>query len=162
MKSLLAFLSICGLFAVALYPSTVGAQSQDASKLDPKQLKTLIGGLGYEVKDLNTEAGKEKFEFKTSAGGLDIPIGAEISPSKNYIWLTVYLGDQPKNSAFASKALPLLKQNGKVQPTQFYVTSRDALMVAIAMDNRSIDAVALKRTIEKVMNDVANSKDLWQ
>lgn len=162
MKVLLALLSIAGLMAVALLPMSVGAQSQEAGRIEATQLRTLITGLGYEVKDLSAEPGKEKYEFKVTSGGLDIPIAAEISPSKNYIWLTVYLGDQPKDSSFTSKAVPLLKQNAKVQPCLFYITSKDALMMAIAMDNRGVDAVAMKRNIEKISGDVASTKEFWQ
>ncbi|MBX3118752.1 MAG: hypothetical protein KF784_06775 [Fimbriimonadaceae bacterium] len=161
MKALLALLSLVGLFAVALLPSTVGAQAQESARVDAKQLKTLITGLGYTVKDLNTEVGKEKYEFTITRDDLDIPIAAEISGSKNYVWLTVYLGDQPKDAAFTAKALPILKQNFKIQPCQFYVTAKDALMVAIAIDNRNVDAAVLRRNIDKLGADVAGSKDLW-
>lgn len=154
------FLSAAALIAVAgigvmTSPKAVAGQ-QD--KLDAASLKTMIEGLGFETKMLNQEAGKEKYELKVTKGGFDIPLGAEISPSTNYIWLTVSLGEVKPTHKFDE----LLRQNGKIQPSFFYITTKNFLMMAIAMDNRNVNPALLKRNIEKVTEDVSNNASLWQ
>ncbi len=132
--------------------------AQDDGLTAPR-LKDMISNLGFEVKPLNEEVGKEKYEFTVKTSDFDVPIAAEISGSKNYIWLTVYLGDAPK--ADSPKCHALLSRNFKVQPSQFYITERGALMVGFAMENRGITPVVFKRTYTKLSEDVVKSADIW-
>lgn len=131
--------------------------TQATEKLDAAQLRAMVQGLGYEVTDINKEPGKEKFSVKMSTNGLDIPVGFEISPSGNYIWETVNLGDSNSSVRFEE----LLKQNGVIQPSFFYITSSGRLMVAQAIDNRSVNASVLKRCLDKVAADVGKTKEIW-
>lgn len=160
MKILVSVIAICGLAAVACYPSIAGAQADD-QKLDAAKLKTMISNLGYEPKDLNTEAGKEKYEVPVTKGGFNIPIGAEISPSKNYIWLTISTGLKEEDEAFKTKAGNLLKNNGRIQPSFFYVTSKGFVMLAYPMENHHVTPAWLKKCIEKVSDDLVSTKDDW-
>lgn len=147
---------LCALGAALLTSnSAVAGGNQD--KLNGASLKTMIEGLGYETKALNEEAGKEKYEFKINKAGFDIPIAAEVSPSTNYVWLTVFLGAVKPTHKFEE----LLKQNTKIQPSQFYITSKGSLMVGIALDNRQINPAVLRRNIDKVSEDVSGSSTLW-
>ncbi len=130
-------------------------------QLDAAKLRAMIEGLGYTTKDLDSDPGKEKYEFKVVHDGLDIFIAAEVSPSKNYVWLTVFLGEAPKATAPASEFREMLKWNGKIQPTQFYITASERLMLGFAMENRSITPAVLRRTIDKLTKDVADSEDAW-
>ncbi len=158
MKTFLPFLSLIAL-AAALFAAG-SAQSDD--KLDAKQLRTMIEGLGYEIKVLNAEAGKEKYEFVVKRGGLDIPIAAEVSASKNYVWLTVFLGEAPKDDAPSTKFSQYLKKNFQTQPCHFYVTSRGSLMLGIPMDNRAITAPWLRKCVDKIAEDTDSTRDLWE
>lgn len=126
--------------------------------LTAKELREVLVGLGYEVKDLSTEAGKEKYEILTKTDSFNVPMGAEISPSKSYIWLTVYLGAD----ADTRKHRDILKQNGLVQPSQFYVTKSDKLMVALPVENRGMTPAYLKDKISKLVGDVESSATVWQ
>lgn len=137
-----------------------GFATEQSQTLDPKGLRDMLVQLGYEVKDLNTEVGKEKYssDFKTT--NLNIPVGFEISPSKNYVWLTVHLGPMPTDSP--SMPLELLKQNAKLQPTFFYVTSKDNLMAALPVENRGITNAVLKQRVESLVNNVDTSRTVWQ
>lgn len=132
--------------------------NQSAEPLDHAALKTMINGLGFETTDLVKDAGKEKYQFTLKTQALNIPVGAEISPSKNYIWFTVSLGPHPTEP---SKHLDLLKQNGKMQPCQFYVTTSGNLMMAVAIDNRGVTASHMKRVVEKLKDDVDASSSIW-
>lgn len=135
----------------------VGLLQDAPDQTDAKQLKELISGLGYEVKDLNSDPGKEKYEFTVTNGGYDIPVGAEITPSKTYIWLTANLGADSDTKPHRD----LLKQNFKVQPSQFYITSGGALMIGLPIENKGITPTYLKSRVDKFAADVANSADLW-
>ena len=147
--------------AVATAAFAVGAAvtaPQSSTALDPAGLKKLIEGLGYEVKDLNTDPGKEKFEFQTKTANFNVPVAAELSPSKNYVWLTINLG----TNSPTKKHEQLLKENANIQPSFFYITSKNNLMLAAPMDNREISAAILKRCLEKLINDVDKTSATWK
>jgi len=135
------------------------ASSQDG-QITRAQLREMLVQLGYEVTDIVKDAGKEKFSTKFSKYDLDIPVGFEISPSNSYIWLTVNLGDAPKEAN--SRCLNLLKQNGKVQPTFFYITDGGRLMAALAIENRNVTNAILRARAETVSDNVGKSKEFWQ
>ena len=130
-------------------------------RLDAAGMKRMVEGLGYELKTLSADEGKEKYEFTMTRGGLDIFVAVELSASRGYLWLTVYLGDIAEEPLKA-KAPLLLRENAKIQPSQFYVTDTGRLMVALAMDNRFVTAAALRKAAEKLVDDVVNTKPLWQ
>ena len=137
-----------------------GAPSpSDCGPIDQTKLKELLVQLGYAPKDIISTPGKEKYEIKLNRGGLDVPMGLEISASTNYIWLTVFLGKAPADS---SKYFKLLKQNSKIQPALFYVTDSGNLMMGLPVDNRGINNALLKRYTEFIAGKVADTKDGWQ
>ena len=155
---MLTFRSIA-LFVVAVGSVLPVVLAQGSEPVTAPQLKEMITNLGFEVKALNEEVGKEKYEFTVKTTDFDVPIAAEISGSKNYIWITVYLGDAPKPDS--PKCHALLSRNFKIQPSQFYITERGALMLGFAMENRGITPVVFKRTYTKLSEDVVKSADVW-
>ncbi len=152
MQSRLIFL---GTAALAL-PLLVGFSQSD--QLDYPKLKTMLTNLGYTTKDIGTEVGKEKAQIDIKTEAFNIPMGAEISPSKNYVWITVNLGANP--TADQSKAL--LRQNATIQPSFFYLTKDEKLMLGHPIDNRSITPDVMKRIIDKLAKDVDSSAKDWQ
>jgi hypothetical protein len=135
------------------------APSQDG-QITRKQLREMLVQLGYEVADIVKDEGKEKYAVTFSKNELDIPVGFEISPSNAYIWLTVNLGDAPKEGG--SKTLSLLKQNSKIQPTFFYITDSGRLMAALAVENRGVTNAVLRVRAEAISDNVGKTKDIWQ
>jgi hypothetical protein len=146
----------CFVLAIAAF-ALYGFNAAQGGKVTAKQLRSTLSQLGYEVKDLNTEVGAEKYEVKVTREGYDVFVAYEISPSTNYVWLTVLLGDAPSES----KALAMLKENGKVQPTNFYVTSTGRLMLGLAIDNKAVDNTMLRQKTDKIVGDVVTSATLW-
>lgn len=134
------------------------ALPQDTTVLTSEDLKKALDGMGLTTKDIGSGPGKEKFEFKMTAPGFDVPVGAEISPSKNYIWLTVNLGTA---AATTEKGLELLKSNAKTQPNFFYVTEKGNLFMGCPIDNRGVDAAVLKRVSDKLVADVGKTSTIW-
>lgn len=145
--------------AATLIASLIIGQTQATpDRLDAAGLKTMVAGLGYEVKDLNTEVGKEKYEFAVKKKSFNIPIGTELSNSKNYVWLTVFLGPNSPTKPHED----LLKANYSIQPSFFYITTKGNLMMAEAIDNRDITPAILRRVIDKLSDDVDANSALWQ
>ena len=162
-KQAIFILSILFLFN---FGSTSNAQGNagtptppDCGPINQTQLKEILVQLGYTPKDIISTPGKEKYEIKVNKGGLDVPMGLEISGSTNYIWLTVFLGKAPSDS---SKYFQFLKQNSKIQPALFYVTDSGNLMMGLPVDNRGINNALLKRYTEFIAGKVADTKDTWQ
>jgi len=133
--------------------------SQDCGPINQTKLKDLLIQMGYTPKDIVTTPGKEKYEIKITTGGLDVPMGLEISPSTNYIWLTVNLGNAPADSL---KYFKFIKQNSKIQPALFYVTDSGRLMMGLPVDNRGINNALLKRYTDFIAGKVADTKSYWQ
>lgn len=139
--------------------SPTPAPGSDCDPINQARLKELLVQLGHTVKDIVTTPGKEKYEITVNKGGLDVPMGLEISPSTNYIWLTVFLGKAPSDSL---KYFKFIKQNSKIQPALFYVTDSGNLMMGLPVDNRGINNALLKRYTEFMAGKVADTKDVWQ
>lgn len=159
-KNTAVFGAVCALGLLAI-PYGKAQDSSAASKLDAAGLKAMITNLGYTLKDLNTEPGKEKFEFAVEKEGFNIPIAAEISPSKNFVWLTCFLGKYTDLKDPKDRAEKALRQNQKMQPTFFYVTDKDNLMIGTALENRALDASIMKRFVDKLGADVSSSSAVW-
>jgi hypothetical protein len=148
----------CLFVFLVLNSGTILAQSCDP--ITGTQLKQLLLNMGLTAKQIN-EAGKpDKFEISNEYSGLTIPVAAEISASTNYIWLTVNLGSVPADSA--SKGIQLLRQNFAIQPCQFYVTTKNVLMLGFAMENRGMTSAVLRRSLDLVLKRVADSRSYWE
>lgn len=132
---------------------------QATTELDHTGLKTALEGLGYELKEAKLEKGGSTYEIVEKAEGLTVPILAEISESKRYVWLTVFLGDPPKDVA---KHTALLKHNAAIQPVFFYITGSNKLKAGIAVDNRGITSAHLKRIVALVVDGVASTSKDWE
>ena len=155
-KNLFSYLMILsGIFLLPFF-----GKAQNCDPLDARQLKTMLEQLGYTVKELSSEAGKEKFEVLHNKGGYDIPVAYEISASRNFVWLTAFLGN-PKDENSITNA-SLLKQNFKIQPCQFYITEKGKLMMGLAVENRGLTNSILRRHTDKIVSDVSNTVSLWQ
>jgi hypothetical protein len=134
---------------------------QEPTTIDTPQLKALIEGLGYETKQIatNPEPGKEKYEFKITKSDLDVPLAAEVSPSKRYVWLTVFLGQPP---TAVEKHTEMLKRNAKIQPCFFYITEKGNMMIGLPVENRQVTSAVMRRTVDLIVNAVVDTKSVWQ
>ena len=146
------------VFGYSLGANFAGLGRLQSDKLSADSLKKMAEGLGYDIKVLSSDAGKEKYEISLKTDNLNIPVALEISASTNYIWLTVNLGP---NSA-KKKHEELLKSNFNIQPCFFYITTKGTLMCATAMDNRGVAPAILKRCLEKISSDVDKTSKIWQ
>ena len=138
-------------------PAIMGFQASD--QISRQQLKDMLVQLGYDVKDLDATAGKEKYSFTVERSGLNIPVAAEISANGNYIWLTVFCKE---GAPSGDKALNLLKRNAEIQPTQFYVSKSGKIMAGLTIENREVNNAILRQRTEKIAEDVAKTKEDWQ
>lgn len=131
--------------------------AQQTGSVDHAQLTALAKGLGYETKDLS----EAKFEINVKTTDFNVPLGVEISPSKRFIWLTAYIGESKPGSTRDNLGSKLLRENGKIQPSQFYVTSKDSLMCGLSIENKSVDAPTLKWAVDKLSEDVSKTAGVW-
>ncbi len=150
------------LFFVAAV-ALIGWQANAPVQWDTEALKKGIEDIGYEPKNISREPDKEKYEFKVERSGLNIPVVAEVTPSKNYIWLIALLATDIKEETYSSsKLFKLLQSNATIQPTHFFITKGGRLQVGHPIDNRNVTNAILRRTIDKLTTNIAETKDLWQ
>ncbi len=134
-----------------------GAQGEEPVRLTADELKTMLTNLGHVLKQLNAEPGKEKWTFEVKVPGFNVPVGAELSPSRQFIWLTVNLGALNEKQDLKE----LMRLGSRVQPTQVYLSSSDVLMMAFPVDNRAMTPAVLKMRIDKLTTDVEKSASVW-
>jgi hypothetical protein len=149
---------LLGLFLICLLPFAGHAQNCDV--ITRAQLKEKLEQMGFTVKTINAEAGKDKYSVDHPGTGFNVPVGYEISPSTNFIWLTANLGKS--ENITPEKALDMVKENGKIQPSFFYITASGFVMMAVAVENRGITAAILRRHIDKFVADVSKTSAIWQ
>lgn len=148
------------LLALLLFSLPLFSQAQDCKPLDAAQLKQMLTELGYEHKDIGTSPGKEKYEVKHLKTDFTIPVAYEISASTNYIWLTVFLG---RDTVTASRNYnSLLRQNGVIQPCQFYITEKGNVMLGLAVENRGVTNAILRRHTETICTNLSKTSDYWK
>ncbi|HVL39251.1 MAG TPA: hypothetical protein VM328_07655 [Fimbriimonadaceae bacterium] len=155
MRKLVLFAALFSLFLII-----AGFARQQNAQLERKQLRSMLEQLGYELKDIVTTPGEEKVSFVLVRDELDIPIGAEISGNNAYIWYTVNLGEAQPDSS--NKHALLLKENAKVQPSHFYISSRGLLMMGLAIENRNVTNAMLRQRAESIAANVAKTREIWE
>lgn len=148
------------LFIFVLAFSVSGKSQQNCDPITRTQLREKLVQLGYEVKDLVKDAGKEKFAVTLTKEGLDIPVAAEISGNTKYIWLTVNLGNPP--SQLEAMNNTLLKKNAEIQPSFFYITESGKLMMGLPLNNLCMTNVFLRDRMEAIAGSVVSTRTLWQ
>jgi len=136
------------------------SHAQSCDPLTYTQLKEKLIQMGNEVKISDTTGGKEKYEVKYTTPTLNVPVTYELSTSKNFVWLTVFLG-KPKEETSETNA-ELLKQNAAIQPCFFYITAKGNLMMGLAIENRGLTNAILKRHSDKIIADVSSTASFWQ
>ena len=156
-RKILISASIAAIFICML---TSFSYAQNCDQLTSAQLKEKLIQLGNEVKDLNSTVGSEKYEVKYTSPTLDVPVAYELSASKNFVWLTVFLGTPRADTSVMNAAL--LKQNFSIQPCQFYITSKGNLMMGLAIENRGLTNAIIKRHSDKIVADVSSTASFWQ
>jgi len=146
------------LFCIWMLPVFGHAQSCDP--ITRAQLKEKLEQMGFTVKTISQEAGKEKYSIDHPGTGFNIPVGYEISPSTNFIWLTANLGKA--ENLTPEKSMEMIKENGKIQPCFFYITSTGLMMMGLGVENRGVTAAILRRHIDKFVADVSKTSAVWQ
>lgn len=140
--------------------SLVKTNAQNCDPITRSQLREMLVQLGYEIKDLEKTPGKEKYEVMHKTSSFNVPVGYEISPSTNYVWLTVNLGPKPLESS--AKNAQLLRQNAIIQPCQFYTSESGNLMMALALENRGVTNALLRTKSEFIASKVGETSTYWQ
>lgn len=148
------------LVCVMLFLTALPSLAQDCSPITRSQLKEMLKQLGYEVKDIVTTPGKEKYEVIHTKSGYTVPVGYEISASTNFVWLTVNLGNKPDE--YSSKNSRLIRQNGIIQPCFFYTTEGGALMMGFPLENRGLTNTILRNKTDFITDKVVETSDLWK
>ena len=84
---------------------------------------------------------------------------AEVSPNGHYVWFTAFCkAGEPEGE----KAVKLMHENAEIQPTQFYLTKSNKIMLGLCLENHDLTNAAIRDRAEKIVDDVVRAKDDWQ
>lgn len=153
-----AILYMVAMF-VLLAMSKTSVNAQDCDPVTRTQMRSMLVQLGYEVKDLETEPGKEKYSIKTTSHNLNIYVAVEQSANSKYIWLTANLGDAPPDTSIRYRKL--IRENAIIQPSLFYTSTSGLLMMGLPLENKGLTNVFLRDRIETISNNVGKTRHLW-
>lgn len=151
-----------GLFAaIAMATTVLLAPVAAADPLTVGTLQTMLTGMGHTPKPMPKDDGTPptKFEITIVTSAFNVPLGVEVSPSGRYIWCSASLG---QSKLTGDDALAVLKRIATIQPTTFWITSKDYLMIGIAIDNREVTTEVLQRIFDKLAADVGATSGIWQ
>lgn len=137
-----------------LLAAPMPAAAQISTALDLNALKAVVEEVGYIVR-----SNPDSFTIRVQTEKFEVPMQFGISNSKNYIWVTVNLG---ASKLTGELALALLKRGRDVQPTQFWISSQNQLMVSRPVENHNVTPAWIKKTIDGIAADVVNTTDIWQ
>ena len=138
----------------------ITGKAQNCEVITRAQLKERLEQMGFEVKTINDKPGEEKYAVNHPGSGFNVPVGYELSPSTNFIWLTVNLGIADTTNT--TKSMRLMKENANIQPSFFYITAKANLMTAVGLENRGVTTAILRRHIDKLVADVSKTAPIWQ
>jgi hypothetical protein len=126
--------------------------------ITPTQLKTMFGNMGYEPEEI----GKGTYEIKTVSGNMTVYVVANLSQSGNKIWLSVNLGElSAADQADAPRLLTLLRKNAELQPAHFFVSGKSNLRIGMPVENKSLSAPILRKSVETLTENVFATRELW-
>lgn len=139
------------------------AGGQQTGGVDTKTLKSYIEGMGYTVKLARSKPGDEMYEFICRRSGFTVYIDAELSSSKNYIWISTYFNTiKDPASIPASKYFKLLKDTSEYGPCHFNIGSDGRLNMSLAVDNRAMSAVIFRNAANKLIDAIIATVNDWK
>jgi len=140
-------------------PSAVAQSTSSGDTITKEGLKSYLENMGYGVKDLNDG----HYELFIDRKSDNIYITVELSGSLQKIWLTSYYGElTEREKTDASFLLTLAEKNADLQPTHFFVTKSGRLKIGRPIDNRAMTPVIMRKEIDRLIEDVSGTKDLWK
>lgn len=135
-----------------------GWQSVESGTLDDASLKTMLSGLGYEVK----EPGTSTYEIPMSASGLNIPTRVFLSKGKTKIWLSVALLTKEAVDKLTRDDLQkILEANVDAGPCHFMI-EKGWLKMKVALDNRAVTPAVMRLELDYLAARIGDSKPIWQ
>lgn len=135
----------------------VGWQGSD-NKLDDAGLKSMLAGLGYEVK----EAGPGTYEIAITTDGLNIPVRTFITKNRAKVWLSVALMKKDAVDKLSREDLQkLLEANVTTGPSHFMIEG-GWLKLKMPFDNRAVAPLVLRNELDYLSARVSDTKALWQ
>ena len=136
--------------------------SSEPTVITDTELKTLLGELGYTVKDVGTAAGQGVYDISIAALGFNIPTRVYLSKSKKKLWLSVTLMTKEDVDKLTREDLQaILAKNSQIGPCHFLVED-GRLKMHLALDNRQITAAILRSEFFLLSSRVTETKSLWQ
>ena len=103
-------------------------------------------------------APSQLLEITVTTASFNVPVGLEVSGSGRFVWARATLGDV---GLTGEQALQALQSNANTQPVMFWLTSRNQLVIGMAIDNRDVTPEQLRFAIDKIAVDVNNTAPIW-
>lgn len=135
----------------------VAAMPAMADPLDHAGLKAMLVGMGYTPTETGT-APSQLLEISVTTPSFKVPVGLEVSGSGRFVWARATLGDV---GLTGEQALQALQSNANTQPVMFWLTSKNQLVMGMAIDNRDVTPEQLRFAIDKIALDVNNTAPIW-
>lgn len=152
---------LIGFFSSAPMNSAFAGWQQPGA-IDTKQLRSYIEEMGLRPTVVRSTPGDEMFEYVVTRGSVSVYVDAEVSSSKNYVWLSSVLG-KCSNATLANSAKlqAFLRNNFKYQPCNLALSDRNQLEICVAIDNRSLSSTWFRNVANKLADAAFATRSDW-
>ena len=135
------------------------AQAQTGETLNDESMKTMLGNMGYEPKNLS-----KGFLLAIKQDTWTINLQVVLSPDNRKIGLNANLGKvDDASTVTAEQWMNLLISNGDIDPSAFYYDkTQKKLYLHRSFDNRAIISAILRKEIENFASNVRATESLWK
>jgi hypothetical protein len=139
------------------------ATGPEGTALTPEAIKTIISNMGYEPKELKTNDGQVYgYTFPYKGKEYNYSINVEISPSKKFVWASVWLKQLPDPKLPADRAAKAL------QISDFYGVAflthnekNNYFRAKVYLLNSGIKPADMRLAIEDLDGLITASADVW-
>lgn len=151
-------------------PEPVPPGPGEGRRLTETDVKSMLEKMGHEIETLTTTSGALKFQVRLKRGNWTIPLTAELSPNKRFLWISNFVGPMPEDSTPLGDALArLLEANWSNAPAFFSINVADTkagkqrrLYLQRPMENQGITETELSQVIDAVADVVQRTAPIWQ
>lgn len=110
------------------------------------------------AQDISGSSGSKVYQINLVSGGLNVPIALEVSASGKFVWLSAIVGS---GNIAPDRAALALKRISKIGPTIIW-DDAVKLRFGLPVENRALTQTIVKDAMERLANDIANNRDIWQ
>jgi hypothetical protein len=138
------------------------AAPKHADALTDESLKEKLENLGYEPKVIKSKTGGIMYLLDFERGSYRYVFYCSLATDKSRLWLSSALRPLPTGKDLRADILEkILAKNDDIGPTHFTLRNNRYLYLELALENRGITSVRLRKEIDAFAAAIKDNEPLW-